>query len=430
MRVAFLHPDLGIGGAEQLVINLALACKNLGWYVKIFTPSYDPNRAFAPTKDGTLDVEIRGNLFPRRIFGRFHALCEYIRMLFAAIYLVLFGGNFDMIIVDQIPLPIPILNLRFKTFFYCHFPDKLLCVERKSFIKRFYRFFIDLIEEMTMIFAHIIVVNSKYTQGIFRENFKIISKFRQPPSVIYPCIELKDYDRFGQVKKQDLLKVQGLEDLKRIDLSKTKFLVSLNRYERKKNLGLAVEAFISFMKNKKPESENKNYILIVAGGFDQSLRENIEVYEQLKSLSSKDFTDKIFFLKNISNDERSIILKTANIVLYTPKNEHFGIVPVESMYCGAFVVAHKSGGPVESVKQGVTGFLMENENSLSWGQKINEFFDSSQSSQSSQFDLSSMNDEKLRKTLRNHVEENFSLKSMREDFENVVSTVFRNLKKN
>jgi alpha-1,3/alpha-1,6-mannosyltransferase len=421
MRVAFLHPDLGIGGAEQLVINLALACKNLGWYVKIFTPSYDPARAFAPTKDGTLDVEVRGNLFPRRIFGRFHALCEYVRMLFAAIYLILFGGNFDMIIVDQIPLPIPILNLRFKTFFYCHFPDKLLCVERKSFIKRVYRFFIDLIEEMTMIFAHIIVVNSKYTQGIFKQSFKIISKFRKPPSVIYPCIELKDYDRFGQVKKEDLLKVKGLEELKKMDLNKTKVLVSLNRYERKKNLGLAVETFISFMTNRNPD--DKNYILIVAGGYDESLRENIEVHDQLRSYDFKDFKDKVFFLRNISNDERSIILKTANIVLYTPRNEHFGIVPVESMYCGAFVIAHKSGGPTESVKQGVTGYLMENEVGVSWAEKMNEFF------KSSQFDSSSMNNEKLRKTLRNHVEENFSLKSMREDFENVVSTVFRNLKK-
>jgi alpha-1,3/alpha-1,6-mannosyltransferase len=25
LRVAFIHPDLGIGGAEQLVVNLALS---------------------------------------------------------------------------------------------------------------------------------------------------------------------------------------------------------------------------------------------------------------------------------------------------------------------------------------------------------------------------------------------------------------------
>jgi len=61
-----------------------------------------------------------------------------------------------------------------------------------------------------MYFSKIIVVNSYFTQGIFRDNFKIISKSRELPGVIYPCIELKDYDRF-EVKKEDLLKVKGLE---------------------------------------------------------------------------------------------------------------------------------------------------------------------------------------------------------------------------
>jgi len=33
-----------------------------------------------------------------------------------------------MIFIDQVPFPIFFLRLRFKIFFYCHFPDKLLCV--------------------------------------------------------------------------------------------------------------------------------------------------------------------------------------------------------------------------------------------------------------------------------------------------------------
>lgn len=30
-RVAIIHPDLGIGGAEQLIINVALALKYKGY---------------------------------------------------------------------------------------------------------------------------------------------------------------------------------------------------------------------------------------------------------------------------------------------------------------------------------------------------------------------------------------------------------------
>lgn len=32
-RVAIIHPDLGIGGAEQLIINVGLALKHKGYDV-------------------------------------------------------------------------------------------------------------------------------------------------------------------------------------------------------------------------------------------------------------------------------------------------------------------------------------------------------------------------------------------------------------
>jgi len=63
------------------------------------------------------------------------------------------------------------------------------------------------------------------------------------------------------------------------------------------------------------------------------------------------------FLKSISNDARLLLLENTNVLLYTPENEHFGIVPVEAMYMGCIVLACNSGGPLESVDSGVTGYL-------------------------------------------------------------------------
>ncbi len=48
-------------------------------------------------------------------------------------------------------------------------------------------------------------------------------------------------------------------------------------------------------------------------------------------------------------------------MLYTPQNEHFGIVPIEAMAAGRPVVACSSGGPLESVVEGVTGLLRKPE---------------------------------------------------------------------
>jgi alpha-1,3/alpha-1,6-mannosyltransferase len=44
-------------------------------------------------------------------------------------------------------------------------------------------------------------------------------------------------------------------------------------------------------------------------------------------------------------------------LLYTPTEEHFGIVPLEAMSAGTPVIAVDSGGPKETVDNEVTGFL-------------------------------------------------------------------------
>lgn len=63
------------------------------------------------------------------------------------------------------------------------------------------------------------------------------------------------------------------------------------------------------------------------------------------------------------------LLEHTKILLYTPQNEHFGIVPVEAMYMGCAVIACNSGGPLESVEDGKTGFLVPPVY-REWGEKI------------------------------------------------------------
>ena len=46
MEVVFLHPDLGIGGAERLVVDAALALKNKGHRVSFITGHHDRQHCF------------------------------------------------------------------------------------------------------------------------------------------------------------------------------------------------------------------------------------------------------------------------------------------------------------------------------------------------------------------------------------------------
>lgn len=60
---------------------------------------------------------------------------------------------------------------------------------------------------------------------------------------------------------------------------------------------------------------------------------------------------------SFTDAQRSALLAAACAVIYTPANEHFGIVPLEAMASGRPVVACDSGGPMESVVDGRTGYL-------------------------------------------------------------------------
>lgn len=51
-NIVFFHPDLGIGGAERLVIDAAVGLQNRGHKVTIFTSHCDPTHCFDEARDG------------------------------------------------------------------------------------------------------------------------------------------------------------------------------------------------------------------------------------------------------------------------------------------------------------------------------------------------------------------------------------------
>lgn len=99
--VVFLHPDLGLGGAERLVVDAALALRSRGCRVQIWTPRYDPARCFAETR--LLAVRTAGGWLPRSLLGRGHALCAALRMLCLALHVLLLSGEqVDVFVCDQV----------------------------------------------------------------------------------------------------------------------------------------------------------------------------------------------------------------------------------------------------------------------------------------------------------------------------------------
>ncbi|KAF5349523.1 hypothetical protein D9756_008993 [Leucocoprinus leucothites] len=369
LRIAFLHPDLGIGGAERLVVDAALGLQRLGHHVDIYTSHWDPNHCFEETKDGSLKVHYIKPPFPRSIGGKFHILCAHARQLHLITHLLSRRApSYDVFFVDQLSTCVPFLRSigKIRVVFYCHFPDKLLAngafvdgnlvKVQGSLLKRMYRYPMDLLEEVTTRQADVILANSKFTARVFKSYFPSI---KHNPEVVYPGINIQAYVSEVDATDPEITKISSTRPT----------LLSLNRFEKKKNAALAVEAFARLKKT--PSIEGLR--LVLAGGYDPRLRDNIETLDSLIELArlhsltytleaptistvpipdhTKPPSPDILFLLNFTTAQRTALLNdpSTRILLYTPANEHFGIGPVEAMVCGVPILACNSGGPTESI---------------------------------------------------------------------------------
>jgi len=122
---------------------------------------------------------------------------------------------------------------------------------------------------------------------------------------------------------------------------------------------LAIEAFSLLPSN--------TIQLVIAGGYDPTVQHNIDYLAKLKSMATQKkiefevldkkqrlerWSDKqIVFLPDITENQKIQLLKSAIALLYTPINEHFGIVPCESMLSQCPVIGTNTGGLLETVTE-------------------------------------------------------------------------------
>ncbi|EOY13324.1 UDP-Glycosyltransferase superfamily protein isoform 1 [Theobroma cacao] len=395
LNIAFIHPDLGIGGAERLIVDAAVELASHGHSVHIFTAHHDKNRCFEETRAGIFPVTVYGDFLPRHIFYRLHAVCAYLRCMFVALCVLFMWPSYDVIVADLVSVVIPLVKLKksTKVVFYCHFPD-LLLARHTTFLRRMYRKPIDFIEELTTGMADMILVNSRFTASIFAKTFKHLHARGIRPAVLHPAVNVDQFEKPHSYKLNFL---------------------SINRFERKKNIDLAVSAFamlhtlegnihqtsnladanltiaasntvvLQCQYKQVRKSVTGRTLVIIVGctpgiplkriiviqgfhltsqhvlcGYDRRLRENVEYLEELKSLAEREgVADRVNFVTSCSTAERNSLLSQCLCVLYTPTDEHFGIVPLEAMAAQKPVIACNSGGPVETIKNGETGFLCD-----------------------------------------------------------------------
>lgn len=156
-----------------------------------------------------------------------------------------------------------------------------------------------------------LIANSKEVRGRIRKYYRRESK------VIYPPVKIpRNLPRKLPVKQQ--------------------YYLCFSRLAKQKGIDLAVQACTLLRRPLK----------VVGEGAER---------EYLESLAG----DTVEFLGRVPDRELADIFAGAKAIIYPSLQEDFGLAPVEAMAHGVPVIAHHSGGVVESVVEGKTGLFFD-----------------------------------------------------------------------
>lgn len=261
---------------------------------------------------GTLKVVTISSPFPRAIFGGFHiymAIFGQLHLLVSLLFGLFFKSSqqpYDVFIVDQLSACVPFLRwiTGRRVVFYCHFPDKLLAGGKEAaveetkvkagLVKTLYRGPADWLEERstgealnrvggtarltrTYVpgYSDVLLANSKFTAQVFKRTFPSI---QQDLEVVYPGVNLPSYQAPLRKETPDVTTIKSyVESHSSVDLyaeatlsarflSTRPTLVSLNRFEQKKNVKLALDATSLLLKSRAATDPKLKGIRLVLAG--------------------------------------------------------------------------------------------------------------------------------------------------------------------
>ena len=148
--------------------------------------------------------------------------------------------------------------------------------------------------------------------------------------------------------KQSLFEKSNTADFIKLNsLDNKKILLFLGQAHEGKRIDLIIKAL--------PQIKNqiKDVVLIIAGP-------DFGNYPKLKSLAeSYKVNNDILFLGELSEEKKEIVLKSCDVLALPSDYEAFGMVLAEAMACGKPVISTKTPGPLEIIKNGFNGLLIE-----------------------------------------------------------------------
>lgn len=326
MRIALVHDYLiERGGAEQVLE----AFLEIWPKAPIYTLLYDEKLTHGRFKGR----RIYTSFLQKLPFSRSHHRLFPLLMPFAAEQFDL--SKYDVVLSDSASYAKGIVTKPSTLHVsYCHTPIRYAWDDSHKYIEEFY--YPSLVKKFIPFFMNYIriwdreaanrvdyfIANSKFVQRRIKKYYGADSE------VVYPPVNVSNFSAAKLSLADGALSAPARKD-------SGKYFLMVGRLLPYKRFDIAIEAFNSFKQPLK---------IIGRGPAEKGLRFKAKT--------------NVEFLKVDGDEKLSEYLAGAKALIF-PQEEDFGITAVEAMACGKPVIAFKSGGALETVKEGVSGLFFE-----------------------------------------------------------------------
>ena len=318
MKIAIVHDYIKeYGGAERVLEAMHEIYPDAPIYTSVYLPSY-----LGPHKNRFTNWDIRTSWAQNLPFKA--KLISPIRLIAPFLFGSFDFSKFDIIIVSATGAysPNSIKKADTVQICYCHTPPRYLYGYetardwKKNILSRI----------IGTIAIHILrMVDFKSSRNVdyfianSNETKRRIEKFyRKDTTVIYPPVDVQVPDF----------------------VVKENYYLAGGRIARAKHTDLIVDAFI---KNGLPlKIFGKGF-----AGFEEELKDKVQNKTNIE------------FVGEVTDVKKDKLMAEAKAFVFASEDEDFGIVPVEAMMAGTPVIAHRSGGVLETVIEGKTGLFFD-----------------------------------------------------------------------
>jgi glycosyltransferase involved in cell wall biosynthesis len=228
-------------------------------------------------------------------------------------------------------------SLKLKTVYYCNEHNRLIedirhspsrnsrpawkrAIDKVDPLEYAYRQLLRFVERKGLQAASRVLLNSQYMAGEIEKRYSITAQ------VCYLGVEPQEFPA--------------------LSLDSSGYVLSVGAIAPRKGYDLIVQGLGRLPKTIRPQ--------LVIVGYNQVPDE----LAYLRTLAQQNDV-QLEWKVNASHRELVELYNRALAVVYTPRSEPFGLVPLEAMSCGVPVIGVNEGGVAETILDGITGRLIE-----------------------------------------------------------------------